>query len=213
MYSEVLEDMRQEEQTDPTHVVPEVGSATDAGAAVWAEEDLTTALASALLRAKQRNAATAQEDLDIIQAFFNEVSEAQQMLGHRLRTPESIHPSRRLPCRLPWTLPPEDNRFAIKSDRVFVCDGCGNIVSFSSLKRKTTYSRFDCDFAGSYFDSSWKDIPGLLQQRAWALRLIDATWFCSQVCDAPMTGVNPDQRLERTDAWKRAGGPDRKRRR
>ena len=95
-----------------------------------------------------------------------------------------------------------DNRFGKKNERVFICDSCHNMVWHSSETQGTQYTRYQCEFAGSWNDSSWIDIPGTLQHRAWELQLIDATWTCHQVCKAEMTGVNPDRRMARPQKWR-----------
>ena len=101
-------------------------------------------------------------------------------------------------CRVPHSLPAGDSRFAVKQQRVFICDHCGAEVRFSSKDHNSKYQRIDCEFAGSYLNDDWKDIPGALQWHAWAAGLIDATWHCHDVCGAPVTGKNTEQRLRRT---------------
>ena len=75
------------------------------------------------------------------------------------------------------------------------------MVWHSSQSGETQYTRYQCEFAGSWNDSSWVDIPGTLQHRAWELQLIDATWTCHQVCRAEMTGVNSAERMARPQKW------------
>ena len=181
-----------------------------------AEEEQETAKVSARLNRGCSGASVGHEadsDEYAIKSFLHDVSSVQRRYKQPVRAPACITPSSRLPSRLPPMLPDEDNRFGMKSSRVFVCDGCGNVVRFSGQKRQTAYQRIHCDFAGSYYDSSWADIPGVLQRRAWEERLIDATWFCTQFCHAPMTGVNTEQRLARAEAWRQSGGSARQRQR
>ena len=155
----------------------------------------------------------AEEDEVVIDRFLQAVSAVQRDLQPPQRTPQSINRWKRLPSRQPPILSAADNRLGVKAARVFVCDGCGNIARFSSQKRNTPYHRIECDFAGSYVHSSWTDIPGSLQRRAWEERLIDASWFCTQFCGAAMTGGDAQQRLARTQAWQERGRRYRQRRR
>ena len=104
------------------------------------------------------------------------------------------------PSPVPLELPERDNRFAVKQQRVFICDHCGAEVRFSSKKNNSKYQRIDCEFAGSYLKHDWTDIPGALQWKAWPLRLIDATWHCADVCGANVTGKDSGKRLKRTEA-------------
>ena len=71
-----------------------------------------------------------EDDERIIRGFLDEVSEVQRRLKQTVRAPKSIDRNTRKPTRLPAKLPAVDNRFAVKSARVFCCDGCGNIVRF-----------------------------------------------------------------------------------
>ena len=127
--------------------------------------------------------------------------------------PWSIHPTKRYRCRGPGFLSEGDNRFGKKKERVFMCDGCGNMVTHSSQSGGTRYTRYQCEFAGSWRDSSWVDLPGPMQYHAWELQLIDATRTCTQECQAAMTGVNPEQRLARAQNWREERGRGRKRHR
>ena len=86
-------------------------------------------------------AAAAASDADIIHSFIEAVHAVQRSLQQTVRAPESIDPIRRLRTRMPPSLPDADTRFGKKTARVFVCDGCGNVVCFSSQKRGTTYHR------------------------------------------------------------------------
>jgi hypothetical protein len=151
-----------------------------------------------------------QSDAQAIRSFLAAVSDCQAKSNQPQRQLRTIHAGmKRYRTRLPPILPKDDNRFGIKTARVFICDSCGNRVNFSSQQRGATFRRIECDFAGSYVDTSWSDIPGMLQRRAWEDRLIDATWNCSQFCGAPMTGVNPERRKARTEAWQQAQSPKR----
>ena len=142
-----------------------------------------------------------QPDTAVVRRFLEAVAECRARLNQPMRPLRNINEWTKLkPTILPTFLPKNDNRFDVKSARVFICDGCGNMVRFSSKTRRTAYGRIACDFAGSYKDITWSDIPGVLQRRAWEERVIDATWLCHQVCGAPMTGVNPDARRARTEA-------------
>ena len=65
------------------------------------------------------------------------------------------------------------------------------------------YYRSEATFLGSYCDSSWKDLSGEFREEAWKLGLIDASWFCTLVCQYPPTGVDKDQkRLLRAQNYK-----------
>jgi hypothetical protein len=103
---------------------------------------------------------------------------------------------------LPLYLPECDARFHKKKTlRVYACDTCDNIVSYSSWTRCNS-SRALGEFQGSYVDNSWQDsIPGELLERAYESRLIDCTWSCTQFCGAPPTGVK--DRTTRTQKWQR----------
>jgi hypothetical protein len=103
---------------------------------------------------------------------------------------------------LPLFLPECDDRFNKKKRlRVYACDTCPNLVSYSSWTRCNS-SRALGEFQGSYFDNTWQDsIPGELMKRAYESRLIDCTWSCSEFCGAPPTGVK--DRTTRTQNWQR----------
>ena len=142
----------------------------------------------------------------MINDFLAAVTEAQIKYNKPVKRPHWIHDRfRRFKSRVPPALPSHDSRFAMKRLRKIVCDGCGNIVPYSSMTRRTVFHRIECEFAGSYAEKKWSDIPGELQKRAWEERLIDATWYCSQFCGAEMTGVNTEKRRARADAWQQAG--------
>ena len=83
-----------------------------------------------------------------------------------------------------------DDRFnQFKKLRVYVCDTCGHIVTFSTWK-KNKVSRELGEFQGSYSDTSWAgSIPGEFLKRAYTEGLIDCTWHCSQFCHAVPTGA------------------------
>ena len=117
--------------------------------------------------------------------------------------PQSILNGRLLPQRVAETLPPEDQRFhPDKKQRVFICDGCGDRVIFSSRLKRSWYQRSQCDgFAGSFLDRTWDDIPGPLRGMAWDMRLIDATWHCHYYCKADMTWGQTQARNHRTAAY------------
>ena len=113
-----------------------------------------------------------------------------------------------------------DQRFASRQpDRVFICDSCRNIVTYSSVKRNTG-SRAEHTFAGSYLDHSWAlSIPVQCLYDAWANGLIDCTWHCHKVCGAPVTGAGKDRQTravqwQQRNWWGRApvkgAGKDRK---
>ena len=90
----------------------------------------------------------------------------------------------------PMALPPGDDRFNhVKKKRVYACDGCGELVGFSSGNQGAK------DFLGSYADQSWKNLEMILQREAYELGLIDARWFCEKVCGAQPTG---DSKIKRT---------------
>lgn len=110
-----------------------------------------------------------------------------------------------LPTRLPDELPPGDDRINVsKKKRVFVCDDCRQVVTFSSLRNETLTNRDECEFAGSFISHGWEDLPDWIRKTAWENRLIVATWNCSHTCQAPTT-LNERQkqlRRDRNDAWK-----------
>ena len=89
----------------------------------------------------------------------------------------------------PMALPPGDDRFNhVKKKRVYACDGCGELVGFSSGNQGAK------DFLGSYADQSWKNLEMILQREAYELGLIDARWFCEKVCGAQPTGDSKKKR-------------------
>ena len=99
-------------------------------------------------------------------------------------------------------LHPGDDRFnKIKKQRIYACDGCGELVGFTSWNQATASSR-EGDFLGSYTDQSWKDLEGILQREAYELGLIDARWFCQRVCGAQPTGAGKDNRRSRPQAYR-----------
>ena len=152
------------------------------------------------VRESTLDTAGSQEDREVIRRFLEAVRATQERNQLDFREPTSINRDRRLPHRMPAVLPAGDTRFETRANRVFVCDGCGNIVPYSRKSQHTFYHRILCDFAGSYMDNTWTDIPGCLQKQAWEDRLIDATWHCYQFCRAPMTGVRTEERMQRTQA-------------
>ena len=90
-----------------------------------------------------------------------------------------------LPSRMPARLAEEDERFhEKKKQRVFVCDtpGCKQVVRFSSTLNKTECKRSECEFAGSFSDHGWHDLPAALRKEAWEERFINATWHCAHLC-------------------------------
>ncbi len=102
---------------------------------------------------------------------------------------------------LPIFIPAWDSRFKKeKKDRVYQCDTCPHIVSYSSWTRCNS-SRALGEFQGSYTDHSWQDsIPGELLQQAYESRLIDCTWSCTEFCGALPTGVK--DRVTRPQIWR-----------
>ena len=56
------------------------------------------------------------------------------------------------------------------------------------------------DFAGSYLQDDWKDIPGEMQEKAWKAGLIDATWHCTETCHATVTNGDVKKRMIRARA-------------
>ena len=103
----------------------------------------------------------------------------------------------------PRKRPPEDNRFEYrKNSRVYACDGCGNLVPFSSWSRDTG-SRSRGEFQGSYVDHSWaRSMPPSVTERGHLAGLINCTWYCTQVCGAKPTGVK--NRTLRPAIWRAA---------
>ena len=88
--------------------------------------------------------------------------------------------------------------------RVFVCDtpGCKQVVRFSSTLNKTECKRAECEFAGSFSDHGWHDLPAALRKEAWEERFINATWHCSHLCSADVT-LNEEQNKKRNDRIRR----------
>jgi hypothetical protein len=101
----------------------------------------------------------------------------------------------------PPFLPDCDDRFnKCKRLRVYACDTCPNLVSFSSWTRSNSL-RAHGEYQGSYFDSTWAgSIPGEMLMRAYTSRLIDCTWRCSEFCGAPPMGLK--DRATRTSNWR-----------
>ena len=117
--------------------------------------------------------------------------------------PNSIQRMKLLATCVPPTLPQGDKRFAEKKkDCAFVCDRCKEIVHFSSFTKGTDpWRRNDCEFAGSYTDGTWSDIPAPLRRQAHDMRLINAIWTCTKFCGAEKTKGQRDPRNARTLAW------------
>ena len=108
-----------------------------------------------------------------------------------------------LPSCMPARLSKDDDRFnEKKKERVFVCDTpwCKQVVRFSS--KRTQYQRAECEFAGSFSDHSWHDLPAALRKEAWEARFIDATWHCHHICSAEVT-LNEEQNKKRNDRIRR----------
>ena len=90
-----------------------------------------------------------------------------------------------------------------KTARVYVCDGCGRTVCYSSRSRKTGL-RSAGEFQGNYCDTSWaQTIPICLLPRAHAEGLIDARWECTVECGRAPMGADKD-RQERAAEWRRS---------
>ena len=95
--------------------------------------------------------------------------------------------------RTPSRIRPGDHRFRLKkNERIFACDTCEALVSYSSASRGTGY-RADGDFQGAYTDHSWKDLPIELLEEAWGLGLVDVTWKCNAFCEGGITGGGKDR--------------------
>jgi len=60
---------------------------------------------------------------------------------------------KRYPHRMPRVFQPGDDRFLKKTDRIYACDQCGLLVTYSSYTRGTGF-RSECDFHGAYRDKS-----------------------------------------------------------
>lgn len=56
------------------------------------------------------------------------------------------------------------------------------------------------DFAGSYVQDDWRDIPGEMQEKAWKAGVIDATWHCTEYCHAKVTSGDVGKRMNRARA-------------
>ena len=124
--------------------------------------------------------------------------------------PASIRNMRLLPLRTPHTIHRDDDRWNVsKKKQKFICDQCHAAVSFSRRNDDTIFCRADCEFAGSYVDNSWSDLPTNLRETAWRMCLIDATWHCRAECGAKVTEGQKQQRNKRTAAYT-AALPERK---
>ena len=142
-----------------------------------------------------------EEDDAVFEWFIQLVHSEQRRNNQPEQTPNCLLNHRRHPTRKPAYLQIGDTRFEKKTTRTIHCDGCGNVVTRSSKRNKTTFQRFMCEFAGSYNDNSWADIPSTLHKLAWENRLIDATWKCSEFCEARMTGLPNEKRQRRAQTW------------
>ncbi len=128
------------------------------------------------------------EEEQAIQTF---ISKAKALAKDR-KKPEPVLLAR-YTHRTPSKLPEGDDRFNRKKTlRIFACDGCGQLIGLSRASLGTGW-RFYGDFLGAYADHSWKDLPAELQEEAWRLGLIDATWKCHGYCDGGITGANKDR--------------------
>ena len=146
------------------------------------------------------------EDLAVVESCLDECFKKG---GNKARRDHAIAKIP-FPTRIPIELPIGDDRFAKKASRRFVCDSCGNIVTFSSMK-KGNGVRNHCEFAGAYLKNEWATIPGELQQRAYAEKLIDATWFCSENCGTKTTGGMKEKRIKRNEDYKSMYGTQSRR--
>ena len=133
--------------------------------------------------------------------FIQLVHSEQRRHNQSEQTPNCLLNRRRHPTRKPALLQIGDTRFEKKATRTIHCDRCGNIVTRSSRQKNTTFQRFVCEFAGSYNDNTWADIPSALHRLAWENRLIDATWSCSEFCDVRMTGLPSEKRRLRAQVY------------
>jgi len=125
------------------------------------------------------------------QAIKTFIDEAKALAVVR-RKPEPVLLAR-YTHRTPFQLPAGDNRFDRRQKfRIFACDGCGMLVGLSRASLGTG-GRFWGDFLGAYSDHSWKDIPAELQEEAWNLGLIDASWKCWSYCGGEITGAHQDR--------------------
>ena len=154
--------------------------------------------ASARFHARQKKR---KEDLAVVKSFLDECFK----LGGKQATRDHAIAKVPFPTRIPIELPIGDDRFAKKASRRFVCDSCGNIGTFSSMK-KGNGVRNQCEFAGAYQKNDWATIPGELQQRAYEEKLINANWFCSENCGSKTAGGLKQKRMQRNEDYKSKGG-------
>ena len=137
------------------------------------------------------------EHEEAIQDFISRA----KALAEERKKPETVFV--RYPHRTPSKLQQGDHRFRLKkTERIFACDTCQALVSYSSASRRTGY-RTDGNFQGAYTDHSWKDLPIKLLEEAWNLGLVDITWKCNAFCDGGITGGGKD-RSSRTAAYRAA---------
>ena len=142
-------------------------------------------------------------DMEVLSAFAEEVNAFLRANDREcMEMPECIMQRPSPLQRTPSRLDPRDKRFEKRDQRIFVCDGCGTVVTRSSVARGTAYSRLQCEFAGGWVNQSWKQIPGKFQERAWELGLIDATWHCLQFCGQEPTGWMSSS-IQRAQAWRK----------
>ena len=127
------------------------------------------------------------EEEEAIQDFISRA----KALAETRKKPETVFV--RYPHRTPSKLQKGDDRFqGKKTERIYACDGCCQLISYSRASRGTGY-RADGDFQGAYTDHSWKDLPIELLEEAWNLGLIDITWKCNAFCDGGITGGGKDR--------------------
>ena len=89
------------------------------------------------------------EQEEAIQDF---ISKAKALAAER-KKPETVF--KRYLHKTPSKLQQGDHRFRLKkTERIFACDTCQALVSYSSASRRTGY-RADGDFRGAYTDHSW----------------------------------------------------------
>jgi len=125
------------------------------------------------------------------QAIKTFIDKAKALAAER-KKPEPVFLAR-YTHRTPFQLPAGDDRFnRRKTQRIFACDSCGQLIGLSRASLGTGY-RADGDFLGAYSDHSWKDLPPELQEEAWSLGLIDCSWKCNAYCDGEITGANKDR--------------------
>jgi hypothetical protein len=121
------------------------------------------------------------------------ISRAQALAMERNKPVPSQDSFMRYLHRTPFRLRPGDHRFREKkTERIFACDTCEALVSYSSASRGNAY-RADGDFQGAYVDHSWKDLPIELLEEAWGLGLVDVTWKCNAFCEGGITGGGKDR--------------------